>query len=326
MAAESISLRNINFIGGTINSNILKKLKTSNQAETYKPHVTNLMKTEYADNFVYVFVAGSAVEANCMFFDMITRKFASVANRYPHVVIGDSQGMQAYGEYCCELDACKMTYVKPHKKTRQYSIKSQLRQNTCLVSVAITCEQTGEIRDMLDIADKCKRGEAIFHVDISDAIGYTSFRPKKMGINAFTMDFSKLGGPIGMSILAMDRELVGGYRLKPMDGNINGGVMSACFYALRAAIEDRKTFILVVERLKAHAKEQFSARFGDGVEFLECETVIPNILAVQFPNEMEVPENIFISEFDDNIFKLELNPNNTTAEIDFLVSSFTEVE
>lgn len=326
MAAESTSSRNVNFIGGTINSSISKKFKTSNQADIYKQHLTNFMKAEYADTFVYVFVAGGAVEANRMFFDMITRKFACVANRYPHVIVGDSQGMQEHGNYCCDLDACKMTHVMPHKKTRQYSIKSQLRQNTCLVSVAITCEKTGEIRDMLDIADKCKRGEAIFHVDISDAIGYTSFHPKKMGINAFTMDFSKLGGPIGMAVLAMDRELVGGYGLKPVDGNISGGIMSACFYAFRAATEGRKTFISAVETLKTHAKERFSSRFGDNIEFLECATVISNVLAVQFPNEMELPDNIFISEFDDNIFKLEMNPNNTLAEIDFLVESFMEVE
>ena len=315
----------INLAGGTIDERIIKKLKKIIPASVYISHLSKLMEGEYADDFEYVVIAGGAAEANRAFFDMITRSFAFASSKYPQVAIGDSYGMREHATYMQNLKTCQVSVLEPDVRTRQFTqLSGNIRKTTCLVSVANSCTITGEIRDLTELSDMCREKSIIFHVDITDSAGFLDINPRKIGINAFTIDFSRLGGSIGATILAIDKAVIEGYEITPILGNVAGGTLATCYHSLNFAIQNRDINIKNAMALKTYLVEELKKKFPDVklISFVNC---LPNVATVQFCVPMYIPDNIIIANKnkDSDVFKIMLSPSNSNKDVDAFVQLLT---
>jgi len=139
-------------------------------------------------------------------------------------------------------------------------VAAAVRPNTALVSIMSANNETGAINDLRGIAAAVRRAAATqhartmlqleagqragrrrrrqnaptapttprmvpIHTDAVQLFGKSTFAPMELGVDAFSVSFHKLGGPPGIGLLGIRRELVDGYRLCPLVcGTQNGGL------------------------------------------------------------------------------------------------------
>lgn len=77
--------------------------------------------------------------------------------------------------------------------------------NTCLVSIMHANNETGAINDIATIGAICQTARIPFHSDVVQSFGKTPINMRGWGVNAISMSFHKMYGPMGLGCLVVDR-------------------------------------------------------------------------------------------------------------------------
>ncbi|MBT4384156.1 cysteine desulfurase NifS [Candidatus Peregrinibacteria bacterium] len=91
-------------------------------------------------------------------------------------------------------------------------VKAALRDDTILVSVMYANNEIGTIQPIKEIAELLKDHQAFFHTDACQAAGALSLDVQELGVDAMTLNGSKIYGPKGVGILYLKR----GVRIQPL--------------------------------------------------------------------------------------------------------------
>jgi len=191
-----------------------------------------------------LFTSGGS-ESNCTIVRAVVDAYVRATGRLPHVV---SSTVEHHSLLACLHDleaarAIQLTLVPPQPagpecgSVAPAAVGAAVRPNTALVTVMAANNETGAINDVRAIATAVRAAARRFrvagapvrlvpvHTDAVQLFGKGAFAPRELGVDAFSVSFHKLGGPAGVGLLGIRRELVDGYRLCPLVcGTQNGGL------------------------------------------------------------------------------------------------------
>lgn len=96
-----------------------------------------------------------------------------------------------------------VSYVKVDKSglVNPFDIDKLIKENTILVSIMHSNNETGSIQPIKEIADICRRGGVLFHTDASQSIGKVPIDVKELDVDFLTIAGHKLYGPKGIGAL-----------------------------------------------------------------------------------------------------------------------------
>ena len=140
---------------------------------------------------------------------------------------------------------CSVAKVNKQGRVSPVNIGKMIKDNTCLVTIMYANNEIGSINDIEQIAQICHKKKVPFHTDACQAWGKLKFKPKQMGVDAFSLSFHKIYGPPGIGILGIRKAFIKGYQLEALIGGMQNNEMrggTINFPALAGAFTGTKWF------------------------------------------------------------------------------------
>jgi len=228
------------------------------------------LTSDAPNSYSIVFTSGAA-ESNAAIVTGTARSFAALTGKMPHIITSDADHPSLV--QCCrrlaEEKYCHLTVLlsaaegPARGRVTAEQVGEALRPNTCLISIVAANGDTGVVNDLAEIAKVARAAHVPFHTDAAQMFGKLSFRPRKLGVDAFSISFRKLQGPPGVGALVMRRQLVEGYNLSAQifrEGFENIPALGASFTAFRIAMKDRKAKNANLRRLRAALRTTLESR------------------------------------------------------------------
>lgn len=185
------------------------------------------------------------------------------------------------------LENCgwKIIFVNPNKDgfISSSSILNSIQEDTAFVSVMAVNNEIGTIQNIYEIADKLievskGKRKAFFHVDCVQAAGKIPLNLNYKGIDSAAFSAHKIGGPRGIGLLYLAKEINGFLKGGGQEKNIRSGTENL-FGALAFASCLEKYFISEdnkknLERFEEQKK--LTANFIDKLKTLNGARILPH--------------------------------------------------
>lgn len=264
---------------GNPSSDYASAKEAQKMMESFREYIASLcgFKLDGPEAFSVVFTSGAS-ESNNFIVTSAVRSFAFKTGTLPHVITSAVEHSSLL-ECCRGLAREKLAHltILPVGKTGKYlgavdpdDLRRALRPNTCLVSIMAANNETGVINDLRALAGITKRHKVPFHTDAVQLFGKEPLRPLELAVDAFSVSFHKLGGPVGTGVLVLREDLIKGYGLCPLicgaqNKGLRGGTepvhnIAGSFTATKIAMEDRDTKNARMGRLREAAKKAISSQ------------------------------------------------------------------
>lgn len=211
-----------------------------------------------------LFTSGAS-ESNCSFIKSITDSWLKAfPNQIPHIISSSIEHKSIIEclNQLVSLKRAEVTFVDPNKYgiIDPQSIEAELKPNTALVTVIYANNETGSLNPVSKIAQITHAKNIPFHTDAVQIFGKIPLQIKKLGIDALSMSFHKLYGPMGLGLLIIKDDLIKGYKLESQicgsqQNGLRGGTEPVPLIAGAAAalvdnFKDRKAKNLKVLKLR----------------------------------------------------------------------------
>ena len=187
-----------------------------------------------------------------------------------------------------ERHGFKVTYLEIDKTKRinPDDLKSEITENTCLVSVMMANNETGSIQPMTELVRVAKESDVLFHTDCVQAVGKIPIDVEALGVDLLTISGHKLYGPKGVGALYIRKGVV----LEPL---VSGGKQES---GMRAGTENvlgiaglGKAAELAVQRL--HEMERIKRmrdKLERGIQELVAESKLNGNSEERLPNTLNI--------------------------------------
>lgn len=226
-----------------------------------------------AKKYTVIFTSGAS-ESNCFILRSAADAFKHQTGRKPHIITSATEHKSIIE--CCnslkDYDKADITYIEPNAYgcINVDFISQAITENTCLISIIAANNELGCVNDIVGIGKLAHSKNIPFHTDAVQLFGRYKMSLKKYGIDALSMSFHKLYGPMGLGLLILSNELIKGYDMpSQISGNqqdkLRGGTenvpaIAGAYASLKRNFADRsvkneKMLILktyLVDSLKKH--------------------------------------------------------------------------
>lgn len=175
----------------------------------------------------------------------------------------------------------------------------------CLVSIQYANNETGVIQDIRSISELCRKYGAIFHSDITQAVGKIPCSVAELGCDAVSISAHKFGGGYGAGALIARKGIdikplmFGGgqeLRYRPGTQNLPGAVcMSVAMERVASNLERYQE----VAKLRDVIENELTSFCEDAIVFSKNAKRLPNTLCIGMPN---VKNEVQVIYFDMNGF------------------------
>lgn len=191
-----------------------------------------------------------------------------------------------------EKEGFKVTYLPVDKYglINLDNLKNELRDETILISIMYANNEIGTIEPIKEISTLIKKHyektvPPIFHTDACQAVGMLSISPTNLGVDAMTINSSKIYGPKGIGLLYLKK----GLKIEPI---IIGGEQEDGKRAGTENIALAVGFATALKKIVTNTEENKTTLTSLQKHFLkELKTEIPDLILNGHP-EKRLPNNI----------------------------------
>lgn len=157
---------------------------------------------------------------------------------------------------------------------QQVAAALRANPNTCLVSIMHANNETGAINDIATIGAICQAAKVPFHSDVVQSFGKTPINMRTWGVNAISMSFHKMYGPMGLGCLVVDRaafnlangglvaQIAGSQNEHLRGGTENVPAISGACVAMDLTLRDRPKKNAKLEEMKKLLISELSDTFA----------------------------------------------------------------
>jgi len=164
-------------------------------------------------------------------------------------------------------------HVNADCKLDMHHLHNMLAAPTNLVSVMLANNETGVLQDVAQIAELTREHKAYMHTDAVQALGKIPVSFEDLGVHAMTISSHKIGGPLGVGALVLDKRvdiyplLHGGGQEKGLRSGTENvvaivGFGAACELAIKNLSHFAKHTESLRKRLEAGLQEMKAMIFG----------------------------------------------------------------
>lgn len=273
-----------------------------------------------------------------------------------HAVLNSCEALKSYGFTITYIPVDKYGVVDPGL------VREAITEQTILVSIIFANNEIGTIEPIQAIANVCREAGVLMHTDACQAAGAFSLDVKELGVDALTINGSKIYGPKGSGALFVRR----GVKIKPVlyggsqefskragTENVAGivGLAEAFYLAQNNHEEENKRLTVMRDRLinalltkipKSRLNGHPTQRLPNNVNIsfldVEGEAIILHLDALGIcastgsactSIDLE-PSHVLLAlglpkEIAHGSLRLTLGKNNTNEEVDYVINVIPEV-
>ena len=211
---------------------------------------------------------------------IITSTFEHHAVMDPIVWLAEHEGAQVVGIKVDRKGFIDLTELKEAVEKHKGKV--------ALISIMHSNNEVGTIEDIAQIVKIA--GDIPVHSDCVQSFGKVDLSFKKLGLTAATISAHKIGGPLGVAALILEKGLDiepilhgGGQERDIRSGTFNAPGIVAFTAAATEAIENRTERELKVRELKKELIQTIKKNVSDIVVNGDQEKSLPGILSITFP-------------------------------------------
>jgi hypothetical protein len=194
--------------------NVIKpfeKIKIINDAKDY------LLKLCNGENDYSLFFTSGEIESNRIFLCSTVNAYKKLRKIKPHIVISsvENESIIKYAISLQDSGQIDLTFIKPNIYgciLSEHIIQS-LKSNTCCVLITYINKELGSVNNIEKISSILHEKKVPLHSDCSYLFGKHKLDLKKSNMDAITISFNKINGPIGIGALIIKKDLLNGYKL-----------------------------------------------------------------------------------------------------------------
>jgi cysteine desulfurase len=159
-----------------------------------------------------------------------------------HAVLDAAQWLE-------EHDGAEVTWLPVDRDGRvdPELLKAELDDDVALVTAMWANNEVGTVNPVRELAEACAERGVPFHTDAVQAVGSVPVHFGKSRASALTMSGHKIGGPIGVGVLLLGRDVAcapllhgGGQERDVRSGTIDVPAIHALATAVRTVVRDRE--------------------------------------------------------------------------------------
>lgn len=235
---------------GNPSSNNMVSAPAVTMLDQFRSYLIDLCRIDH-ESWDVIFTS-CASEANCTIISSTIQTWVATRGnaRIPHIVCSsiEHSSILTHISYLVTNWLAAVTFVEPTSSGHitPASIKSCIRENTCLIICMHANNETGAINDVASIGAIAHHHNIPFHCDVVQSFGKCPTNLPLIKATSIAISPHKFGGPTGVGILIAKRQqpaivpLIWGSQ----NGGLRGGTenvpgLGASFYALRLAMHDR---------------------------------------------------------------------------------------
>jgi cysteine desulfurase len=204
-----------------------------------------------------------------------------------------------------------VTYLKPIPggAIDPADVENAVKDNTLLIALMHSNNETGAITDIKKIADIAHSGEIVLHTDTVQSFGKLRLNIKELGSDTAIISAHKIYGPKGISALYIkkgthvEKFLHGGMQERDMRGGTENIPAIAGFKRAVEMVNERlNQDVAHYLNLRENLIRDLKSNFGEAVRFnslTDNEMALPNILNFSFDKNLV--------EFDDEMLLIQLD-------------------
>jgi len=169
-------------------------------------------------------------------------------------------------------------------------VTSRLGDDVALCTVMWANNEMGTVQPIADIARACHAAQTPFHTDAVQALGKISVDFTLPGLTAVTISGHKIGAPVGVGALILDRDALavpllhgGGQERDVRSGTVDAASIAAFAVAVGEAVTEQSVTAERLTALGQRLSDGIRARFPSAVLNGDPVERLPGLVHVTFP-------------------------------------------
>ena len=168
-----------------------------------------------------IFTSGAS-ESNSTIIRSIVDSWLLNVGTVPHIITSsiEHQSILTTLTDLLDLKRIELTYVNPniYGVVNPENVKLAIKPNTCLISIMYANNEIGSINPIKSIGKLAHEHKIPFHTDAVQIFGKEWIDLPYNNIDAMSVSFHKLYGPMGIGLLVISNKLIHGYKLHAQIG------------------------------------------------------------------------------------------------------------
>lgn len=194
-----------------------------------KDYLNDLLNLK--NRYTILFTSG-ATESNCTLLRSVADSWIKRIGSVPHFISGSAEHHSIIEclRSMVDLGRAEVTLIDPNTWgiVDPVTVESAIKPNTALISIMYANNETGSINPVRDIATVAHKHQVPFHSDAVQMFGKYAIDMSGEGLDAISMSYHKIYGPMGVGMLIIRDTLIKGYRLEAQicgtqQGGLRGG-------------------------------------------------------------------------------------------------------
>ena len=197
----------------------------------------------------HVVITSGASEANNLILRSVVELYASKEIK-PHIILSAVEHKTSLEcvDRMSEVGAIEFTIVEPTKEglIRPEDVQAAIKPNTALISIMSGNNETGALMNIAGIAQVASQNNVAFHTDAVQTFGKHRPRMNELGVDALSMSFHKMHGPMGIGLLIIKKtldieaQIAGTQNYHMRGGTENIPAIAGAVKALDITLKDRE--------------------------------------------------------------------------------------